>query len=339
MENNEKIICPACFSELEAPALVETYFQRDEKKTYSIYECADCNVHFAWPIKNPDEEAYKKLFPGSEYNFELKSDWRIDLVLNTPFENCRDVLDIGCGYGNFMYFAKAKGYDVSGIDYSAEKIEIARNLGLTNLYHDTIDNFVKHTDKKWDLATLLDVLEHLDNPAKLISAVNSLLKENGYLAVAVPNRNYPKILSSSKHFYPPHHLTFWDRPSLRQFLTRNGFSVEFEKENNLVLKNVSDLIVQPIVTSLVFRVKKIIFGKSCAGDKNICYTPSESLAVGTNSILKHKAIRKNSLSVVNAALLILLSPIILGLFVYLKLTNNQGSTIVMVARKRVKNNG
>ena len=339
MSINEKIKCPACYTGLESPALVETYFQPDEKKRYSIYECAACKAHFAWPLQNPDEEVYKTLFLESEYVFELKSDWRIDLILKTPFEDCKNILDIGCGYGNFMHFAQAKGYNVSGVDYSAEKIEIAKNLGLANLYHGTIDSFIKDNDKKWDLVTLLDVLEHLDNPAKLISEVNSLLKMKGYLAVAVPNRKYPKILSSSKRFYPPHHLTFWDMISLRQFLARNGFSVESEQVSPLALKSVSDFVLTPVLISLVFRAKNIIFRQAGIDGKNIRFTPSESLAKDRNSILKSKPLRRKMLAVVRIALFVLLSPVILGLFVFLKLTNDQGLTILLIARKLDKNNG
>ena len=58
-----------------------------------------------------------------------------------------------------------------------------------------------------------------------------------------------------------------------------------------------------------------------------------------NSIFKSKPLRRKMLAVVRIALFVLLSPVILGLFVFLKLTNDQGLTILLIARKLDKNNG
>src|SRR3954468_14821171 len=43
----------------------------------------------------------------------------------------RDVLEVACGQGHFLYWAKERGFDsVRGFDLSAEQVEVAVALGL-----------------------------------------------------------------------------------------------------------------------------------------------------------------------------------------------------------------
>ena len=45
------------------------------------------------------------------------------------------MLDLGCGYGEFVYFLQREGYaGAMGVDRNAQEVEVARELGVTNLH-------------------------------------------------------------------------------------------------------------------------------------------------------------------------------------------------------------
>ena len=80
------------------------------------------------------------------------------------------ILDIGCGENKI--FPTAIGLDVypySGVD----KIGSAENLPFAN--------------KSFDIVTMLEVIEHLDNPEKALKEIYRVLKRNGKVIISTPN--------------------------------------------------------------------------------------------------------------------------------------------------------
>jgi len=73
------------------------------------------------------------------------------------------ILDLGCGYGSFLYFLKTNGYqNVTGIDLSAEEINICKKYFKSyHFYEEDILNFIKITNEKFDVIYLSHVLEHI----------------------------------------------------------------------------------------------------------------------------------------------------------------------------------
>ena len=44
------------------------------------------------------------------------------------------ILDLGCGYGKFLYFLQNEGYtETRGIDLNPQQLEVARSLGVRNV--------------------------------------------------------------------------------------------------------------------------------------------------------------------------------------------------------------
>ena len=73
--------------------------------------------------------------------------------------NQRLLLDIGCGIGSFAYayYMKNIGWDVVGIEPSLKAANIARSLGIT--IHPNLINFLKETNQRFNVISLLNVLE------------------------------------------------------------------------------------------------------------------------------------------------------------------------------------
>lgn len=178
-------------------------------------------------MKNPGAEWYEK---DIRYSFRNKN------PLKTPEVNHREflrdlpaskgkLLDIGMGTGNFLAAAVANGYDGYGTDFDNDAIETAKEFfGLQNVFPlNTEEAIKKFGPGYFDVITLFEVLEHLEDPSESLEKIKVLLKKGGYLAISVPYRGSSKLFKA--HDIPPRHLTRWSEKSMENFLNSHQFSV------------------------------------------------------------------------------------------------------------------
>jgi len=117
------------------------------------------------------------------------------------------LLDIGCGSGNMLLAAIHKNAkECIGVDIDLKDLgdnhfsEIARqyNIDITNIrtYEVRIEN-INFSDNSFDIITLIDSIEHMDNPEIILKEISRLLKPGGFF-----------LLNVSPLYYSPlgHHL-------------------------------------------------------------------------------------------------------------------------------------
>ena len=106
-----------------------------------------------------------------------------------PKDKSIRIIDIGCGFGEYLRKLKLLGYENTfGIDISNESIDYCLKH---NLYVELINDISSYVpDTKYDLFILNHVLEHIDK-SKIISTLNhirtNILTDNGYGIIIVPN--------------------------------------------------------------------------------------------------------------------------------------------------------
>ena len=106
----------------------------------------------------------------------------------------KKVLDVGCGGGILSEALYEKGAVVTGIDAAGPGINIAKihaeqnNKNIT-YYENTAEELYKKYKKNYDVVTCLEVLEHVPDPAMLVSTCLKLLKPNGHLFLSTINKN------------------------------------------------------------------------------------------------------------------------------------------------------
>lgn len=230
--------CPFCESENTRSYLkLKDYFLSQED--FEIFECDNCKLLFTSP--RPDQSVIGKYYKSEDYlshNEHKKGlvPWIYNQVKKVNIRNkykiaCRgtdksNLLDFGCGVGDFLHYAQQKGCDVMGCDLSEDARKIATaKLGKTIVTPEEIFTLPHST---FDIITMWHVLEHIDDLRFQVEQLHRLLKDNGRLVIAVPN-----YMSYDAQYYKdkwaaydvPRHLNHFHKESLQ-----NIFAGNFELE-------------------------------------------------------------------------------------------------------------
>ncbi len=140
------------------------------------------------------------------------------------------LLDVGAGRGRFVSYARASGYEASGLEPSARGVAGARETYGVELQAAGIDDAVVAPGSV-DVATLWHVLEHLDEPGAALQTIHGWLAADGVLVVGVPNLGSLQArLGGPRWFHLdlPRHRTHFTLRGLRALLRASGYEVVAE---------------------------------------------------------------------------------------------------------------
>ena len=124
------------------------------------------------------------------------------------------VLDIGCGTGFLLERLAERGFSGVGVDLSPESVEHARRrlaeIGAGDRLTAVVGSAYEPPEGPFDLITLTDVLEHLEDPRACLAALRAQLAPNGLLVISTPNR---RSLPGARRWLAEHGLS-WIKVSL-----------------------------------------------------------------------------------------------------------------------------
>lgn len=110
-------------------------------------------------------------------------------ALKSKLPDGAEVLDVGCGNGVISRSLGAEGFNVKGIDVSEKTIAKAKSLNkFPNVKFEVISAEQLVADgHKYHAVICSEVLEHLNEPEKLLQVLHQTLHDDGILIVTVPN--------------------------------------------------------------------------------------------------------------------------------------------------------
>lgn len=205
-------------------------------KNRIIYRCLNDELYFSVDKKDEKIEYDENYFESSPYGMwkTLNDSYfqtKLDKIVKLTSETNPNILDVGCGWGNFLQVLKNNQLYYLGIDYSAEAIEICRKKRLNCQQIDLV-NTNKFNNQQYSAITFFQVLEHLKNPILYLKAAMKLLKKNGVIILTTPNNQSPlRYLAGSRWsvYNTPSHYFFYSKKSLESLLKLAGF-------NNFIIK-------------------------------------------------------------------------------------------------------
>lgn len=136
-------------------------------------------------------------------------------------------LDIGAGTGTSLLAAQARSLDAVGLETAPRAFECAARRGVRML--DAARGFPAGP---FELISLWETLEHLDDPLQTLRASASILAPHGMLAVTLPNLDSPpaRIMRGDCSFLGggsdgPGHINLFGSQQLERLFTRAGLSL------------------------------------------------------------------------------------------------------------------
>lgn len=142
-----------------------------------------------------------------------------------PNDKDAPILDIGCGYGAFLYFLQREGYrDTRGVDNAPEQVEITGDLGIPNVQCIDILEFLGQHPCEFRCITALDVVEHFrkEEVLPLLHTISDALKSGGAFIMQSSNAAGP-FGANYRYSDFTHELSFTKR-SVTQVLATMGFT-------------------------------------------------------------------------------------------------------------------
>ena len=210
--------CPICYS---AKAV---FFA--EKSNFTYYQCRNCLSAFLseFPSEKKIDTFYQRNFRYNAAVNEKEMRRRANHVLDKLLRfnpSTKTILDIGSGYGFFLEEAEKRGINALGIEPSDHLFKESKSRKLT-VNHQNLKEFIKtNKNKQYDLVTLIHVIEHVNEPKKMLVQLAKLLRPDGILYVETPNTNsflFEFEKSDYTFLLVPDHLWLFSKKSFKFLL-------------------------------------------------------------------------------------------------------------------------
>jgi len=147
------LTCPICGTGVKASSFKEVYVSPYNNQEYKRYECPNCDVHWWEPLKIIPE-FYEREAEALYITFHEIVGTRLGENHKAFFKyfpsNVRGrLLDVGCGDGRFLRYAKEQGLEVWGIDFDKKSVEnVKRNLGIDTVFAMSLEEFYEYAKEK-----------------------------------------------------------------------------------------------------------------------------------------------------------------------------------------------
>ena len=272
--------CNICFSDNYTEiGTIKNIWDNDKK----VYQCNNCKLYYIeppteeemnnlykneyhkyWLYNNGNNKIKNKIFEYAKfrirYSRSLSQFKFISNFLNKDKHNIK-VCEIGAFDGLLLKIFKDNGFNVYGYelnDYARKYAEDKYNIKLES-------DFLK-SHEKYDVIMLSHVLEHFVDPRDVLLKIKSMLNDNGYLYIEVPNS--PMLEEADKDvlidYLTTEHTVNFNKYNLRILLESVKFDIIDLKHSNYNVNknniNLKSAILKGYIPSLKNIMPFTLFG-------------------------------------------------------------------------------
>ena len=211
-----------------------------------IFYCNNCHVYY-----NFHDNLLEEHFYSGKYNSSISSEGikaRFDKIINFSFDESDNkqrvlrvltflyksnfvkenfkICDVGSGTCVFLYEMKKFNFHTSCIDPDFQSVEHARDIGIDEVFHGTIDDLTKK--ESFDLITFNKVLEHVDDPISILVKAKNHLRDSGIIYVELPCSNWTAKIGNfeERTEFNIEHNTIFNEDSFLFLSEKSGLKAE-----------------------------------------------------------------------------------------------------------------
>jgi len=234
---NKNLGCPCVLCGENNPNNFRIWFDSYLK----LYKCLKCGFIAQYPgpgentIINNYEDNYSLDFlkQNKEFMYPERRIVLQDIVDRIyKIKSKGSLLDIGCGDGHLLYLCKKRFPDCYGVEYSKDLSKFASSKTNFPIIQGKYCKEI-YPPNKFDIITIIQVLEHIPNPVDFLEIVHYHLKKNGILVIEIPSISAPHFLAYrftgiKKFVRPPDgiincHCSYFSSKTLKLLLKNCGF--------------------------------------------------------------------------------------------------------------------
>lgn len=216
--------CPLCAGDrFEAAAVGFDYELRTCRNAWRLVRCAAEACGHVWLNPRPATSRLSTIYPPHYYAYRyqdavpgvaLKIKNALDarkfagILKDAGVRSPRGFADVGCGDGRYLRLARHAGTPDErnfGLELDQGVVERLRCEGFVGV-HDRVETCTRIPDGALDLCTMFHVIEHVDDPVRVVSRIAAWLAPGGVLALETPNLDSLDARSFARTFWGGYHI-------------------------------------------------------------------------------------------------------------------------------------
>ncbi len=245
-EAQEEVACPLCDAETSEKRLEAKDLLYGKPGTYSVVRCTACGLSYVTP--RPTFESLGAHYPDDYFCYvppeaspplirpiivsmaKGSTMRRIGMMEKVIGKITPDMqlVDVGCGLNDLLFHIKGERGAVGiGVDMKDTMIARSRDVLQMPIVEGTLAS-AGFSDGQFDVATMIEYLEHELNPRAVLAEARRVLRTGGHLVIEIPEpTGWPARAFGARwaNLDVPRHLVFFDKTTLGRALSELGFEL------------------------------------------------------------------------------------------------------------------
>lgn len=228
------MICKVCEARDSRPL-----YPLKEDPRFTIRRCSRCAVQFLDPP--PTEAEIRRIYSRDYYKAwgidasgeqrvlqaMKKATFRSYMDLVRPYKQSGKALDVGCATGFFPEVALERGFEPYGVEFSEYAAAVAQGkFGKDRIFQGHLED-AGFPAGSFDVISMLDLIEHVPDPKRVLTACRRLLREDGLLLISTPDTGSLscRMMRSAWVHYKLEHLYYFNVRSIELLGRSCGFRI------------------------------------------------------------------------------------------------------------------
>lgn len=229
-------------AEAEKLGTGEDFEYRTSADTFAAMSCNSCGLVYLNP--RPDFEEFERIYPSNYHAFEFSAEEfgfvfkvRRRLEAKRLLAWCKDlpddarIIDIGCGDGFHLELLRdfgKKTWTLEGVDADERAASMAEKRNL--MVHQGLLENLDLPERFYDLALMIQTVEHVASPPELLANVRKILRPGGRVVIVTDNTDSLDFkIFKRRHwggYHFPRHWNLFNPSTLTKLAEKTGFEVE-----------------------------------------------------------------------------------------------------------------